>query len=138
MSTLDSDTIRTAATHLLIAADIIDRSKNAGTDDACEYQPPVEWKDADHSRARAIVQAEAKAAGITVAVMLGNRRLRHIVNARANAAARLRKEMNLSYPAIGQALGGRHHTTVMSLLGIVDREAKYARHLERAREREAA
>ena len=51
----------------------------------------------------------------------GECRRREVVLARAWIAAELRADYGLSYPAIGRVLGGRHHTTIMNLLGRVSR-----------------
>jgi len=48
--------------------------------------------------------------------VIGPRRSRYLVNVRTMCAARLRMR-GYSYPEIGTYLGGRHHTTIMNLLG---------------------
>jgi hypothetical protein len=45
----------------------------------------------------------------------------HLANARHVAAWLLRRR-GMSYPAIGRALGGRDHTTIMSACAHIDRE----------------
>jgi len=49
---------------------------------------------------------------ITVDQLVGQRRHRAFVQARHEAAARLR-QLGRSFPEIGRALGGRDHTTIM-------------------------
>lgn len=44
---------------------------------------------------------------------------RHLVSARREIASELRRH-GWSYPRIGKALGGRHHTTIMYLLAGAD------------------
>jgi chromosomal replication initiator protein len=51
--------------------------------------------------------------GITVEEMCGKRRDRHIVFPRQVAMYIIREETASSLPAIGQAFGGRDHTTVL-------------------------
>ena len=70
--------------------------------------------------ARDIIHAIAAKHGATTTDVLGDRRWRHIVDARKEIAKTLRDEHGWSYKAIGRALGGRHHTTVMNLLGVFD------------------
>lgn len=67
-----------------------------------------------------IIRATAEECGARYADVVGKRRHRSIVGVRALAAERLR-ERNYSLAEIGMALGGRHHTTVMNLLGLFDR-----------------
>jgi chromosomal replication initiation ATPase DnaA len=50
----------------------------------------------------------------------GARRTRLLVDKRRFIAAKMRAE-GYSLPEIGRALGGRHHTTVMNLLGLFER-----------------
>jgi hypothetical protein len=53
--------------------------------------------------------------GVPVAQILGPTSERQVVDARVAAAHGLR-ELGLSYPRIGKAVGGRHHSTVMHYL----------------------
>jgi chromosomal replication initiator protein len=51
--------------------------------------------------------------GVTVDRMLGRDRSREVALPRQIAMFLLREEANISLPQIGEALGGRDHTTVM-------------------------
>ena len=53
--------------------------------------------------------------GLKASDVRGPRRHLELVRARRAICARLREE-GCSYPEIGRALGGRHHTTIMYLL----------------------
>ena len=61
----------------------------------------------------AIKKAVAEFYGISVEEMCGKRRDRHIVFPRQVAMYIIREETASSLPAIGQAFGGRDHTTVL-------------------------
>lgn len=73
------------------------------------------------SAAEIIVQA-AREWLITTAQLRGPGRYHLLTEARQYAAYRMRHELGMSYPSIGAELGGRHHTTVMYLLGVVGRK----------------
>ena len=60
-----------------------------------------------------IIAAVAAAFGIAPEQLLGSSRTRHVVDARQVAMYVLREARQLSYPAIGQAVGGRDHSTAM-------------------------
>ncbi|MDR3577687.1 MAG: chromosomal replication initiator protein DnaA [Anaerolineaceae bacterium] len=62
---------------------------------------------------RQIVDAVASAFGITAERLMSRDRTREIALPRQVAMYLLREESNASLPQIGQALGGRDHTTVM-------------------------
>jgi chromosomal replication initiator protein len=62
---------------------------------------------------RQIVDAVASAFGITTEKLMSRDRTREIALPRQVAMYLLREEANASLPQIGQALGGRDHTTVM-------------------------
>ena len=70
-----------------------------------------------------ITVAVCEARGVKVVDVLGPRRWSELVRARREIARRL-DEAGLSYPAIGRALGGRHHTSVMYYLGALKRRAQ--------------
>ncbi len=59
------------------------------------------------------VEAVAAAFGVAASELRGRSRQRHLVEARQVAMYVLREATDLSLPAIGRALGGRDHTTVM-------------------------
>ena len=59
------------------------------------------------------VETVAVALGVPGSELRGRSRQRHLVEARQVAMYALREGTDLSLPAIGRALGGRDHTTVM-------------------------
>ncbi len=61
-----------------------------------------------------LLHAIATATGFTMGQLRGPRKIGPIVRARFVAAWMLRELCGLSYPQIGQALGGRDHTTAMN------------------------
>lgn len=70
------------------------------------------------ARARATAIAEiiaevAKETGLTVAMIVGDRRSRPIVAARHMAHWRVARETGASLAAIGRAFGDRDHTTII-------------------------
>jgi len=69
-----------------------------------DQQPPT---------VEAIQEAVAGYYGISVEEMKGKRRDKHIVLPRQVAMYIIREEIAMSLPAIGQAFGGRDHTTVL-------------------------
>jgi chromosomal replication initiator protein len=60
-----------------------------------------------------IMQATADYFGVQAADLKGNSRSRVLVNARQVAMYLCREMTDMSLPRIGQAFGGRDHTTVM-------------------------
>lgn len=62
---------------------------------------------------RQIVAEVAARHGVTVAEIIGPRRLKYIVHARQEAMYELRQRTSFSYPHIGQLLGERDHATVI-------------------------
>jgi chromosomal replication initiation ATPase DnaA len=64
----------------------------------------------------AVARDIARAHGVTVDELLGPLRVAHIVRARKELYATLRAR-GWSYPAIGNFVGGRDHSTVMAGLG---------------------
>lgn len=61
-----------------------------------------------------IIAEEAERAGVRVEMLTRKKGPQDLTPVRTLVAKRLRTELGLSYPAIGRALGGRHHTTIMS------------------------
>jgi chromosomal replication initiation ATPase DnaA len=61
----------------------------------------------------AIITAVAHAHRVGVLDIKSTARLKHLVHARQHACALLRELTDLSYPAIGRAMGGQDHTTVL-------------------------
>lgn len=72
-----------------------------------------------------ILEAGCAATGTTPAALRASDHAPPMVARRAFIAAKMRRE-GYSYPVIGKALG-RHHTTVMNLLGRVHGERKARR-----------
>ncbi len=69
---------------------------------------------------RGYVIARSNELGFPSDEVRGPSRQRELVRARAVIAHELRlAPWELSLPAIGRALGGRHHTTILALLGRV-------------------
>lgn len=64
-------------------------------------------------RYKTILQTVAAQHGVSVVDLRGPSRVKKIAVARFEAAYRLRVDLALSFPKIGQILGGRHHTTIM-------------------------
>lgn len=60
-----------------------------------------------------IIAAVAKETGMTVAMLVGDRRSRPIVAARHMAYWRVARETGASLAAIGRAFGDRDHTTII-------------------------
>lgn len=60
-----------------------------------------------------VIKAICRYYGVKESQLLGDRRLKTIVVPRHVLMYILRNEMNCNYMAIGQALGGRDHTTIM-------------------------
>lgn len=83
------------------------------------------WPVTSHAMAMMIVGQVALTTGISIAEIVGSSRNKHVVRARREAARQLR-EAEFSYPEIGRALGGRHHTTCLALLGQLGRQVQVA------------
>ncbi len=64
-------------------------------------------------RPQEVIRKVAEAYGVSVEGLLGRDRSRQIALPRQVAMYLLREEANVSLPQIGEALGGRDHTTVM-------------------------
>lgn len=60
--------------------------------------------------------------GISLADIIGSKRNRELVRPRKLAMYLLRHEIGMSYPKIGELLGGKDHTTVMHAVNMVDRD----------------
>ena len=80
---------------------------------------------------RAVIFGVADSYGLTVDDLKGPSRQSLIVLARHEAFWRLRHEFALSYPAIGQLMGGKDHSTV--IYGVREHEKTTARLAERVR-----
>lgn len=64
-------------------------------------------------KAADVIDAAANLFGVSIGDILGPRRHRHVVRARQVAMFVCRDLTDLSYPQLGTAFGGRHHTTVL-------------------------
>ena len=85
-----------------------------------------------------VVSAVATAFGITNERLLGRDRTREIALPRQVAMYLLREVANISLPQIGQALGGRDHTTVMyacdKVADLLERDDHFRRQVMQIRE----
>ena len=73
-----------------------------------------------------IVASLSREMGVDPAKVRSHRRWRSLCTAR-RVIARMLREIGRSYPEIGRALGGRHHTTVMAMLGALPGKLPKAR-----------
>lgn len=62
----------------------------------------------------ASIESVARSYGLTKEELIGHNRERRVAWPRQEAMTMLRDRWGLSYPRIGQILGGRDHTTVMA------------------------
>lgn len=76
------------------------------------YAIPAARMSAGHIAA--IISEVARETGLTVAMLLGDRRSRPIVAARHLAYWRVARETGASLAAIGRAFGDRDHTTIIA------------------------
>lgn len=78
-----------------------------------------------------VVNAAANEYGVTADDIFSNRKSKSIADARSACGFILRHRTQMSFPEIGRALGGKHHTTVMyavrKFAGDNDRLARAAR-----------
>lgn len=63
-----------------------------------------------------IIREEAEEHGLTKGDIVGPSRERRLVVARDEVAYRMHKELEMTLGAIGEALGGRNHSTIISAL----------------------
>jgi chromosomal replication initiator protein len=86
-----------------------------------------------------VVGAVARAFGITTEQLLGRDRSREIVLPRQVAMYLMREEANISLPQIGEAIGGRDHTTVMyacdKIADLIERDDHLRRQVIQIREK---
>jgi chromosomal replication initiator protein len=86
-----------------------------------------------------IIQSVAEVFGVAVERMLGRDRSREVALPRQIAMYLLREEANVSLPQIGEALGGRDHTTVMygceKIGDLLERDDRLRRQVIDVRER---
>ena len=85
-----------------------------------------------------IILKVAQAFDVTIDRLLGRGRSREVVVPRQVAMYLLREEANCSLPAIGHALGGRDHTTVMygcqKVADMLERDDRLRRQVIKLRE----
>ena len=74
--------------------------------------------------AKTIIEAAAKFFNINIKDLIGQSRKKELVVPRQIAMYLMRKEINASYPSIGQELGGRDHTTAMHAYNKIERECQ--------------
>lgn len=74
--------------------------------------------------ARNIIEAAAKFFNINIKDLIGQSRKKELVVPRQIAMYLMRKEINASYPSIGQELGGRDHTTAMHAYNKIEKECR--------------
>jgi chromosomal replication initiation ATPase DnaA len=77
-----------------------------------------------------IMNATAQKYSTTAQAIRAKGSQRHLVSARREIASELRRH-GWSYPRIGKALGGRHHTTIIYLLAGADGPTVEQRRWER-------
>jgi chromosomal replication initiator protein len=87
---------------------------------------------------RQVIQAVAEVFGLSSEEMLGRSRSREISLPRQVAMYLMREEVNASLPQIGEALGGRDHTTVMyaceKVADLIERDDRFRRQVLQVRE----
>jgi chromosomal replication initiator protein len=85
-----------------------------------------------------VVQTVADAFGIPIDRLLSRERTQEIALPRQIAMYLLREESNISLPQIGEALGGRDHTTVMygcdKISDLLERDDRLRRRVVEIRE----
>ncbi len=88
---------------------------------------------------RQVVELVAEAFGVPVERLLSKERSRKVVLPRQVAMYLLREEARISLPQIGEALGGRDHTTVMyaceKVADLLERDERFRRRVMEIRER---
>ena len=72
--------------------------------------------------AKTIIEAAAKFFDINIKDLTGQSRKKELVVPRQIVMYLMRKEINASYPSIGQELGGRAHTTAMHAYNKIEKE----------------
>jgi chromosomal replication initiator protein len=86
-----------------------------------------------------IINVVANVFGITTEELLGRNRSRDVALPRQVAMYLMREEVNASLPQIGEALGGRDHTTVMyaceKVADMIERDDRLRRQVIQIRER---
>jgi len=83
-----------------------------------------------HLSAKEIIRQVAKFFDVEVSDILGKKRLRDLVYPRQVAMYLMRELLHLSYPQIGQELGGKDHTTIMHGVQKIEKSLPQDPHLE--------
>lgn len=73
---------------------------------------------------RVVIKKVADYFGVEVGDILGKKRLQELVHPRQIVMYLLREKLDLSYPQIGEALGGKDHTTIMHGVAKIERNIK--------------
>lgn len=84
----------------------------------------------NQTTAKSIIGAVSNYFDLEPSQLLGPKRQQELVYARQIAMFLLRELLGMSYPQIGDALGGRDHTTIMHGVEKIDRERKAKTSLE--------
>jgi chromosomal replication initiator protein len=86
-----------------------------------------------------VLEAVSEVFDVDPGALLGRSRAREVALPRQIAMYILRKEAKISLPQIGQALGGRDHTTVMhgcdKINDLLERDEQLRRQVARIREK---
>ncbi len=80
--------------------------------------------------AKSVIKAVANYYNVETSDLLGKNRVKELVYPRHIAMYLLKTKLNYSYPQVGQALGGRDHTTVMHAVNKIIKELKQNSGLE--------
>ena len=73
--------------------------------------------------ASVVVRELCESAGISWTILIMRTRRQWVIENRRRIAHHLR-DLGYSYPEIGQALGGFHHSTIMALVGALPNKRK--------------
>jgi len=73
---------------------------------------------------KSIIETISKFFDVSIKDLVGSSRKKETVVPRQIAMFLMRKEINTSYPSIGQEMGGRDHTTAMHAFNKIDKEIK--------------
>ena len=86
----------------------LDRTLSGLTAGAVNVNLNVKYQNPD-----SVLQAVSRVLGVAKDEILGKSRLQDVALARQVSMWFMKKELNLSYPAIGKVLGGKDHTTIL-------------------------
>jgi chromosomal replication initiator protein len=99
--------------------------QNSGDSAAEQAERLLSARDAERPTPREIVAVVARHYGVPQRLLKSNSRKQRLVRARATAIFLARELSQASYEQIGQALGGRDHTTIMHNFRKVEREREH-------------